>query len=140
MADNEKTGTLTRIQLDVLRFRMEGLTQEEVANRLGTTRQNVSLVERRAKKNLEKAEETLAAYKKLRTVTSIIIPPETHLVDVPRMLIDAADAAGIRIRGDFSLVYKDLRQNAAASISGTRVVKSVRVDILRDGEVYIEPN
>jgi transcriptional regulator len=97
-------------------------------------------VERRAKRNLEKAEETLAAYKKLRTVTSVIIPPETHLVDVPRMLIDAADAAGIRIRGDFSLVYKDLRQNAAASISGTRVVKPVRVDILRDGEIYIEPN
>lgn len=53
---------MTRVQLEVLRLRMTGLTQEEVANNLGTTRQNISLVERRAHRNLEKAEETIAAY------------------------------------------------------------------------------
>jgi len=139
MTVKEKSGLLTEIQLNVLRLRMTGLTQEEVANRLGTTRQNISLVERRARKNVEKAEETITAYRKLRTVVSVTLLPMTHMVDVPRKLIDAADSVGVRISGDFSRVYRDLRQNAGGSISGSRIVKSIRVDILKDGNVFVEP-
>lgn len=139
MTVKEKSGLLTEIQLNVLRLRMTGLTQEEVANRLGTTRQNISLVERRSRKNVEKAEETITAYRKLRTVVSVTLLPMTHMVDVPRKLIDAADSVGVRISGDFSRVYRDLRQNAGGSISGSRIVKSIRVDILKDGNVFVEP-
>ena len=140
MAVMEKSGYLTKVQLEVLRLRIGGLKQEEIANKLGTTRQNISLAERRAKRNLKKAEETIAAYRKLRTVTTVTLPTSTHLVDVPRMLIDAADSAGVRISIDFSLVYKELNHDAKDSISGTRIIKPVRVDILNDGEVYIEPS
>lgn len=136
----EKLGTLTKVQLEVLQLRMTGLTQEEVASKLGTTRQNVSLLERRAHRNLEKAEETIAAYRKLRTVAKVILPPMTHLVDVPRMLIDAADSAGVKIKVDFSLIYKELKHDAGDNVSGTRIIKPVQVDILSDGEVYIEPS
>jgi HTH-type transcriptional regulator, fmd operon transcriptional regulator len=134
-----KSGSLTKIQLEVLRLRMTGITQEEVANRLGTTRQNISLVERRAHRNLEKAEETITAYRRLRAVKSVTLPSMTHFVDVPRMLIDAADLAGVKISGDFSFVYKELRRNASSCISGTRITKPVRVDILSDGELFVEP-
>jgi Tfx family DNA-binding protein len=140
MTTREKSGSLTKIQLEVLRLRMTGLTQEEVATKLGTTRQNISLVERRARRNLEKAKETITAYRKLRTVATVTLPPTTHLVDVPRMLIDAADLAGVRISVDFSLIYKELKHDAKDSVSGTRITKQVRVDILSDGEVYIEPS
>ena len=136
----EKLGTLTKVQLEVLRLRMTGLTQEEVASKLGTTRQNVSLLERRAHRNLEKAEETIAAYRKLRTVATVTLPPMTHLVDVPRMLIDAADSAGVKIKVDFSLIYKELKHDAGDNVSGTRITKPVQVDILSDGEVCIEPS
>ncbi len=74
MAEREKSGSLTKIQLEVLRLRMTGLTQEEVATRLETTRQNISLVERRAKRNLEKAEETIAAYRKLERSPQLLCP------------------------------------------------------------------
>ncbi len=133
-----RTGSLTKIQLDVLKLRIAGLTQEEVAGRLGTTRQNVSLVERRARRNVEKAEETIAAYKRLNIAASITLKPATHLVDVPRMLVDAADAAGVRISGDFSQVYRDLRHSAGERIKGPRVVEAVEVHILRDGEIFVE--
>ena len=139
MDEREKSGSLTKIQFEVLRLRMSGLTQEEVATKLKTTRQNISLVERRAKRNLEKAEETIAAYKKLRTVATVILPPMTHLVDIPRMLIDAADKAGVKIEVDFSLMYKELRHDARDRVSGTRIMKPVLIDIFRDGEIYIEP-
>jgi hypothetical protein len=138
MASREKLGYLTRVQLEVMRLRMTGLTQEEIAIKLGTTRQNISLVERRAHRNLERAMETIAAYRKLQTVATVNLPPSTHMVDVPRMLIDAADSAGVKIGVDFSLMYKELRHNAGNSLSGTRITKPIRIDILRDGEIFIE--
>jgi Tfx family DNA-binding protein len=132
-------GLLTDAQLNVLRLRLEGLTRKEVAERLGTTRQNVSLIERRARGNIEKAEQTLRAYRRLRTAATVELRPSTHLVDVPRMLIDAADGAGVKISVDFSLVYKELHHIAGASIAGTRVIKPITLRVLRDGEVQVEP-
>ena len=134
-----RAGLLTEEQLNILGFRLDGLTQEEIARRLGTTRQNVSLIERRARGNIEKAETTLRAYRRLQTAATVELKPSTHLVDVPRMLVDAADDAGVKISIDFALVYKELRDEAGDSISGTRVVRPILLHVLRDGKIDIEP-
>jgi hypothetical protein len=134
-----RAGLLTEEQLKILAFRLDGLKQEEIARRLGTTRQNVSLIERRARGNVEKAEMTLRAYRRLQTAATVELKPSTHLVDVPRMLVDAADGAGVKISIDFALVYKELRDEAGDSISGTRVVKPILLHVLRDGKIDVEP-
>jgi len=133
-----RVGLLTEEQLKVLGYRLDGLKQEEIAEKLGTTRQNVSLIERRARGNLEKAAATMRAYKRLRTAATVELEVNTHLVDVPRMLVDAADEAGVKITLDFSLVYKELRDEAGDSIRGTRVVKPIFLHILRDGKIDVE--
>jgi Tfx family DNA-binding protein len=134
-----RAGLLTEEQLRVLGFRLDGLRQEEVARRLGTTRQNVSLIEKRARGNVLKAEATLRAYRRLQTAATVELKPSTHLVDVPRMLVDAADDAGVKISIDFALVYKELRDEARDSISGTRVVRPILLHVLRDGKIDVEP-
>ncbi|MCJ7574300.1 Tfx family DNA-binding protein [Candidatus Bathyarchaeota archaeon] len=134
-----RAGLLTEEQLRVLGFRLDGLTQEGIARRLGTTRQNVSLIERRARGNIEKAEMTLRAYRRLQTAVTVELVPSTHLVDVPRMLVDAADGAGVKISIDFALVYKELRDEVGDSISGTRVVRPILLHVLRDGKIDVEP-
>ena len=138
-ASGSRVGLLTEEQIKILGFRLDGLKQEEIARRLGTTRQNVSLIERRARGNIMKAEMTLRAYRRLQTAATVELVPSTHLVDVPRMLVDAADDAGVKISIDFALVYKELRDEAGDSISGTRVVKPILLHILRDGKIDIEP-
>jgi Tfx family DNA-binding protein len=138
-ARGSSASLLTDEQLDILGFRIDGLKQEEIARRLGTTRQNVSLIERRARGNILKAEATLRAYRRLQTAATVELKPNTHLVDVPRMLVDAADGAGVKITIDFSLVYKELRDEARDSILGTRVVSPVLLRILRDGKIDVEP-
>jgi len=62
----------------------------------------------------------------------------THLVDVPRMLVDAADKAGVKIMVDFAIVYKEIRSEAGDSIRGTRVMKPISLHILRDGKIDVE--
>lgn len=134
-----KTGLLTEEQVKILSLRFEGLTQEEVAKKLNTSRQNISLIERRALKNISKAELTLKAYRRLRTVETVKLDVGTHLVDVPRMLIDAADRVGVKIKVSFTLVYKSLRDEAGDAIQGTRVVKPILLHVLNDGKIDVEP-
>jgi transcriptional regulator len=55
------------------------------------------------------------------------------------MLVDAADDAGVKISIDFALVYKELRDEARDSISGTRVVRPILLHVLRDGKIDVEP-
>ena len=139
MAEKDGSGFLTEEQLRILQLRLGGMTQEEVAKKLNTSRQNVSLIERRALKNISKAEQTLKAYRRLRTAATVKLGVGTHLVDVPRMLIDAGDMAGVKIRVSFPLVYKCLRDEVGDSIQGTRVVKPILLHILSDGRIDVEP-
>ncbi len=133
-----RSGLLTEEQLKVLGFRLDGVKQEDIAGILGTTRQNVSLVERRARNNLEKAEATLKAYRRLMTAATVELDSGTHLVDVPRMLVDAADKAGVKITIDFALVYKELRDEARDHINGPRITKPINLHILKDGKIDVE--
>jgi hypothetical protein len=135
---NHRSGLLTEEQLRVLSHRLNGAKQEDIAGILGTTRQNVSLIERRARNNLEKAEATLKAYRRLMTAATVELTTGTHLVDVPRMLVDAADKAGVKITIDFALVYKELHDEAQDNIRGPRITKPIKLNILKDGKIDVE--
>jgi len=137
--DEGKRGFLTAQQAEVLRLRLEGLPQEEIAKRLGTTRQNVSTVERRARNNVRLARETLDAYSEFTKAASLVVPTGTHLVDVPRLVIDAADAAGVRLRADFTRVYNEFRFKAPGHVDRTMVVKPVKVLIFKNGDIELAP-
>ena len=47
---------LTRMQMDVLKLRNEGYTQDEISKRWGTTKQNISTIEKMAWRNVNRAE------------------------------------------------------------------------------------
>ncbi|MCW4012185.1 MAG: Tfx family DNA-binding protein [Candidatus Bathyarchaeota archaeon] len=135
----DQRGHLSPQQYKVLKLRVEGKSQEETAEILGTTRQNISLIERRAHKNIEKAEETITAYKELMKATSIIIKSDTHLIDVPRLVVDAADEAGVRLRADFTRIYNEFKFIVPNNVDRTKVVEPIKVLILKDGDIVVTP-
>ena len=135
----EKRGHLTPQQHTVLQLRAEGKSQEETAEILGTTRQNISLIERRARQNIEKAEETIKAYKELMKATSLIVESGTHLIDVPRLVVDAADESGVRLRADFTRIYNEFKFIVPGSVDRTKVIKPIKVLILKDGDIVVTP-
>jgi Tfx family DNA-binding protein len=49
----------------VLRLRQSGLTQEDIARRIKTTRANVSLIEKRARENIDRSRETLKEWESI---------------------------------------------------------------------------
>jgi hypothetical protein len=135
----KRYGLLTERQYEVLKLRIQGYTQEEIAKILKTSRENISITEKRAKEKIRLAEETLRIYKELLSSGVVNIEAGTHLVEVPQLVVAKADKLGIKLRANFTMLYDEIRYRAGKCIEGTRVVKPIKVIILRDGTFEVSP-
>jgi len=135
-----KYGFFTELQFKILQLRIrKGLTHTEIANLLGTTRENVAIAEVRAKKNLKLAEETVRAYKSLTSIANIEIKADTHLIDVPGILVRASDKFGIKLKVNFTRIYDEIRFKARGCVDGVKVVKPFMIAIFKDGDIEVIP-
>lgn len=128
---------LTPTQLRVLELRARGHTQEEVARLIGTTRANVSITEKRAKENIEKARNTLKAFEMLHPVV-LSIPPGTDLFQVPVLIFREADKHGIKVLYNTTSLIGLIRRRAESRITGNRVTDGFKILILRGGRVEFD--
>jgi Tfx family DNA-binding protein len=72
---------LTKRQVMVLRLRQSGLTQDEIARRIKTTRANVSLIEKRARENIDRSRETLKEWESIVSPVRVIIKKGTDVIN-----------------------------------------------------------
>lgn len=135
----KKYGLLTERQYQVLKLRLEGRTQEEVAKLIGTSRENVSIIEKRAWKKYRLAEDTIRIVKHLMAATEVHIPAGTHLINVPAMVVEAANHAGVKLKANFTLIYDEIRFKAGTCIEGTKVVHPIKIIIFKDGTFEVTP-
>ncbi len=134
-----KYGFLTRKQVVVLKYWLNGYTTREIAGRLGVSHQDVALTIKRAVRNIEKAESTLLVYRLLSAKSKIVLREGTRLVDVPGIIFEEADRIGVRVNADFTLIFKLLRFKARGCIGDKVVKKPVLVLLYGDGEVDVLP-
>ena len=92
-----ETTALTDRQVEVLELREQGLTQQEVADRLGTTSSNVSAVERAAEENIRKARRTLELVRTVRAPVQFTVPADTKFDDIVGIVYDRGDEAGVKV-------------------------------------------
>ncbi len=78
-------------------------------------------------------------YMLITSPLKIKVDEGTHLVDIPRIVIEKADKAGVKVRADFTLIYKLLHFKAQECIHGPRLVKPVLIIITSRGDVEIMP-
>ncbi|MDD1738978.1 MAG: Tfx family DNA-binding protein [Methanothrix sp.] len=95
--DESLSSFLTERQSRVLQMRLCGLSQQEAADRLGTTRSNISILEKRARQNIARAEKTLQEWMMLRAPISLKAAAGTDVFDLPGMIFAAADEKGIKL-------------------------------------------
>ena len=131
--DSSRYGFLTERQMQILRLRKDGMKQGEIASRLGTTRQNIAILESRAVKKIEEAAMTLQMLEVQGTVCVTGIPAGIHILDAARAIIDEADRNGIRLKGNMVDLVSWLKSNMEGNIISGRIHTGVRVMILSDG-------
>ncbi len=132
-------GFLTELQLRVVKLRAKGMSLREVAAVIGTSHQNVSVAERRARENVRAAEETILAYRVATAAVKVIIREGTHLADVPRVVMEECDRAGVRLKGDFTLIFKLLRFSRTRCVDGNTLSRPVIVLVDKEGYLSIYP-
>lgn len=128
---------LTEKQLKILALRSEGLTQEEIAKKLGTSRENVTITEKRARENIEKARRTILAYERLNPIL-MTIEEGTDIFNIPRKIFREADKHGIKVLHNTTSLIGMLRRKASGKILGNKVNKTFKILILRSGKIEIE--
>lgn len=128
---------LTRRQAEVLALRERGLAQADIADRLGTSRANVSSVEASARENVKKARETVSFSEALRAPVRIIVEPGTDLYDVPARVFDRCDEVGVKVNYTAPELMKLISDAAGKAVSGRNVDQELFVGVTSDGEVRV---
>lgn len=128
---------LTRRQAEVLALREHGLTQSAIGDRLGTSRANVSAVERSARDNVTRARETVAFADALSAPVRVSIDPGEELYDVPGRVYDAADEAGVKVNHTAPELMRLIGDGAGDAVDGQRVVDPLLVGVTTDGAVRV---
>ncbi|MDI6654898.1 MAG: Tfx family DNA-binding protein [Candidatus Hydrothermarchaeota archaeon] len=125
---------LTSKQLEVLKLRTQGYTQEEIAKKLGSTRENITITERRAKDNVERARATIEAFEMLEPV-EMHVESGMDVFEIPRMIFKEADRHGIKILYNTTSLVGIIRRKLGEKIIGNKVYEAFTVLILRSGKV-----
>jgi Tfx family DNA-binding protein len=137
LSKKERIGLLTERQLEILNLRKNNMSYDEIAKRLGTTPENVYILEKRALRNLKLAFETIKAAVAGNIVMKVKFEKGTKLVKIPPLLVSKADEAGIKLKGNFTKIFDDIRYSVPDSISKNELVKDVYVYVMSDGTFFI---
>ncbi|MFB6300009.1 MAG: Tfx family DNA-binding protein [Halobacteriales archaeon] len=130
---------LTQRQVEVLSLRGEGLTQETIADRLGTSVPNISSIERSAKRNIEKAEQTVALARILRSRVSFTVEAGTDLRNLVDTIYRRGDDTDTRVDYTDPELSAHLHDQLEAHIEGRQLTTDVEIGLTTEGEVLLFP-
>jgi len=128
---------LTDTQIKVLKLRKKGLTQEEIAKMLGTSRANISMIEKRAKENIKKAYNTIKIYNRIMAPLSIEIEEGTDVLEIPDIVFKKADEEGIKVKYNTLELIELIKENASEFIEKRTVKKKFKIYILENGDLDV---
>lgn len=128
---------LTRRQAEVLALRERGFAQAAVADRIGTSRANVASVEASARRNVDRARETVSVAEALRAPVSVRVEPDADVYEVPERVYDAADEADVDVAASTPELVSAITERAGGALDGRRVAEPIVVAVTPAGELRI---
>ncbi len=121
----------------VLRLRRSGLTQEEIARRIKTTRANVSLIEKRARENIDRSRETLKEWESIVSPVRVAIKKGTDVIKIPELVFAEADKQSIHVKSNSLDLITRIKKEKGNVISNRTLDEDMEIDITDSGEVNI---
>lgn len=133
----KKDTFLTKRQVEILRLKAQGRSQTEIARKLGTSRANISALEKTALRNIQKAKKTLELVKIMEAPIRVIIKPNTDLNDAVRTIYAKADEEGTWMSHSFPSLANLIQSAAGGKIKGRMVLQEFEVAITKEGSVIV---
>ncbi len=131
-----KDGLLTDRQKEVLRYRKQGLTQQQIADIIHTSKANVCTIEKSAVENVKRARETLEFLYTLDATHLFTIKAGTDLLEVAPAIYHEAEKVGIKVKYDTISLINKLRDAAPERFKARFVKDDIDVYINDEGDLY----
>jgi HTH-type transcriptional regulator, fmd operon transcriptional regulator len=128
---------LTEKQFRVLDLRSRGYSQREIAFELKMSRASVSMIEARAKKQVQRARQTLRMYKLTQSQHKVIVQAGTRLQQVPMVVLQEADRFRIHLRQNMVEILRMVKKRKAALISDGRTSEKIVFSFNERGKVSL---
>ncbi len=129
---------LTPRQIEILKLRKEGHSQTEIANRLGTSRANISATEKSALRNIEKAKNTLETLKTMEAPIWLTFEADENLDAVVGKVYEEAGKKDIWVAHDGPTLSNLIHKKAGDKIKGRRILSKLEVTVTEEGEVIVK--
>lgn len=131
-----KDTLLTDRQKEIIRYRKQGMTQQEIADVLGTSKANICTIEKSAKDKIRRAKETLEFMYTLDATELCTLPKGTDLMDAPKLIFVAAAPMNIKIRYDTLALINRLSSSIPEKIKSRYIKEDVDVYLNNEGDLY----
>ncbi len=128
---------LTDRQKMVIQFRKEGMTQQEIADELKTTRSNISLIEKAAKDNIRLAKEALDYIYSLEATLVCTLSAGSELTQEIFLIYKAARQTGIKVQYDTGALLSRILTAVPEKISDGTIREDINVYLNLTGIIYI---
>ena len=128
---------LTDRQKMVIQFRKEGMTQQEIADELKTTRSNISLIEKSANDNIRLAKEALDYIYSLEATLVCTLSAGSELTKEIFLIYKAARQTGIKVQYDTGALLSRILTAVPEKISDGTIREDINVYLNLTGIIYI---
>ncbi|RBQ24687.1 MAG: DNA-binding protein Tfx [Methanocorpusculum sp. MCE] len=128
---------LTDRQKMVIQFRKEGMTQQEIADELKTTRSNISLIEKAANDNIRLAKEALDYIYSLEATLVCTLSAGSELTQEIFLIYKAARQTGIKVQYDTGALLSRILTAVPEKISDGTIREDINVYLNLTGIIYI---
>lgn len=131
-----KDTLLTDRQMEVLRLRKQGQTQQMIADKLGTSKANICTIEKCANENIRRARETLEFLYTLDASELCTLESGTDLMAAPKLIYSAAGSLHIKIKYDTLALINRISNIVPEKLKGRQVRENITVYLNDEGELY----
>ena len=131
-----KDGLLTDRQKEVLRYRKQGLTQQQIADIISTSKANVCTIEKSATENIRRARDTLEFLYTLDATHLCTIQAAMDLLDVAPFIYSEAEKIGIKVKYDTISLINKIRESSPDRFKARHVKDNIEVYINDEGDLY----
>lgn len=133
-----KEGLLTDRQKEVLRYRRSGLTQQQIADIISTSKANVCTIEKSAMENITRARETLEFFHSLDSRHLCTIGKGQDLLASIQGIFEEAEKVGIKVKYDTVQLMNRIREEVPEKNRSRFIRNPIEVYIKDDGDLYFE--
>lgn len=130
-----KYGLLTNRQKEVLRYRKNGMTQQQIADIIHTSKANVCTIEKAAMENIERAKETLYVFHTLDARHLCTLKAGSDLFDSVTLIFKETKKIGIIVATDWMYITNRLRAEIPTRIRGRFIRQDIEVFLGGNGKL-----